>query len=323
MSANVIIFDAQYTSEHVRNLTRAQNLLDEAVSTLKRASAHEGWKCVEVRYISDSMDKMTDKLNKLSQGVTSTVQVLTKGAERFSQLEANALNQANYLSSNLNNRHGFNITRRGTTNTSNAPIMQVPTNTGFNPVQLIKNFTKTAIKLECAWLGGLIGGVGKGVKGIFSGIVDDVKEGIIDKCVNIYQSSYNLRATLAEPPYDDTAREFLNIGVNAISLIATVKGLGDEAELLKNVSSLSDNTQFLTVLQDKVINFANDVMDNNKMIEAEYNGDDLVKILGEAFVPFGLDETLKQGLGGIAGGASEGAKAGYDLADNIFNFLGW
>ena len=43
MSANVIVFDAQYMSEQVRLLERAERLMEEAEGILKKASNHTGW----------------------------------------------------------------------------------------------------------------------------------------------------------------------------------------------------------------------------------------------------------------------------------------
>ena len=46
------------------------------------------------------------------------------------------------------------------------------------------------------------------------------------------------------------------------------------------------------------------------------------KMITDSLVPFGLDETLMQGVKGALGGAKDGATVGYNLATMLCNFLG-
>ena len=104
--ANLIAFDSQYTSDQVRNLRRAQHVLEEAIRTLKNASAHEGWKCPENKNIHDSITNITSKLTRLDGGMTGTAEALNNGLARFEELETRAENQASNISSSLQNQYG-------------------------------------------------------------------------------------------------------------------------------------------------------------------------------------------------------------------------
>ena len=107
MSANMIVFDAQYTSSQVKNLENARSALEEAISTLKKASAHEGWRCPEVRQISSSLDTINKKLGNLNQGMDATARALNNGMQRFQELESRSETQVQGLSNNLKSSNGF------------------------------------------------------------------------------------------------------------------------------------------------------------------------------------------------------------------------
>ena len=338
MPSNVIVFDSQYTSDQVKNIERAQQVLEEAIKTLKNASAHTGWKCPEREQINTSMGNITKKLGNLNQGIEQTAQALTKATQRFHDLETRADDQTNSLSGNLKQQNGFPAPTRGKNGTTNLPVTQVPANNNtFDIGKTLKGFARNAIKTACTGLGGLIGAVKNGVEGITSGFIADVKEGIIDKCVNIFQSSYNLRETLAEPPYDDTAREVINIVVNAVGLLGTVTGLQGEVEVFKDLGSLSNVSnkdkllKLVTSKQEELSGKFSEILTDSDAAEEEIyfsasegEGADevLTKLITETVVPFGLDETLIQGVQGIGEGAKTGGEVGNTLGDMICNFLG-
>ena len=126
MSANLIAFDSQYTSDQIKNLRRTQQVLEEAIRTLKNASAHEGWKCPEIKNINDNMSNITSKLTRLSNGITGTAEALGKGLERFTELETRAENQTNNLSNSIQNQCGFTASDRNTNTEINLPATLIP-----------------------------------------------------------------------------------------------------------------------------------------------------------------------------------------------------
>ena len=126
MSANLIIFDPQYISEQVKNLDKVHDLIEQAVSDLKRASLHEGWKCRECNTINNNLDSVKSKLGKLNQGVSGTSQALNKGMNRFQELEARAETQTNNLSSDLKEKYGFSASNYGQGGKTDLPVGYVP-----------------------------------------------------------------------------------------------------------------------------------------------------------------------------------------------------
>ena len=338
MPSNLIIFDSQYTSDQVKNIERAQRVLEDAIKTLKNASAYTGWKCPEREQINASVGTITKKLGSLNQGIEQTVQALNKGTQRFQELEARADKQTNSISGRFKQQNSFPASTRGQNGTVNLPVTQVPSNpNSFNIGKTLKGFARNAIKTACTGLGGLVGAVKNGVEGITRGLIADIKEGIIDKCVNIFQSSYNLRETLAEPPYNDTTREVINIVVNSVGLLGTVTGLQGEVEFFKDIGSLSNISnkdkllKIVTSKQEELTDkFTEIVTDDNTAAEEVYipagegtEADELLlKMVTETVVPFGLDETLIQGVQGIGEGVKTGGEFGNNFGDVICNFLG-
>lgn len=331
MSANLIVFDAQYTSEQVKSIERVQRIVQEAISTLKNASAHTGWKCPETTSINNSMGTITQRLGNLNQGMEATIQALKKGTQRFQELETRAENQTTHLSNNLNKQNGFSASVRGKNETTNLPVTQVPNNQdSFEVGNILKGFARKAIQGTCNIIGGIVGAVKNGVEGITRGLITDIKEGVVDKVVNIFESSYKLRETLAEPPYDDTTHEIVNIVANSIGLFGTVTGLQAEVSLFRNLGSFPNETKFLNIVNSKSSDILEHVSDEQKIIEDIYlpssYGEDtnqaVLKMFSDSLVPFGLDETLIQGVQGIAEGAKAGGETGNIFANVICNFLG-
>lgn len=104
MSAKLIVFDSQYTLQQVKNIERSRALVQEAISILKRASAHTGWKCPEAKDITDNMDKMRSYLDKVNNVMSETAEVMNRAAKRFAELESRAEIQEGGLSSTLKDK---------------------------------------------------------------------------------------------------------------------------------------------------------------------------------------------------------------------------
>ena len=127
MSANEIVFDAQYTSEQINNLKKAEELAGEAMNFLKKAHFHGSWRCPEHSNIDARLDNISSSLVKLDQGMSATSEALTKGMQRFSDLESRAETQTNSMSDNLKNKYGYEAANYGGGN-STLPVTQVPEN---------------------------------------------------------------------------------------------------------------------------------------------------------------------------------------------------
>ena len=107
MPSNVIIFDAEYIAELTSNMNKACSLMGEAVSSLKRASLHEGWQCKECVTISDNLLDLNSRLGRLDEGVNETTRILGGSISRFAELEAKYKTQAESLSEELRGNYGF------------------------------------------------------------------------------------------------------------------------------------------------------------------------------------------------------------------------
>lgn len=141
MSASIIIFDAQYISEQVKLLERAERLMQEAKSLLKNTSNHEGWKCHEREIINDKIGDITKQLGKIDQGITTTAEVLSKGRDNFLQLEDRAGTQAEGMAENIKNNYGFQGKTYGQNRKTNLHVTQIPPNRdeGFDILAGIKS----------------------------------------------------------------------------------------------------------------------------------------------------------------------------------------
>ncbi|MBQ6775151.1 MAG: hypothetical protein IJP53_01710 [Synergistaceae bacterium] len=113
MPSNVIIFDSDYIAELTASMNMACDLVGEAVSSLKTASLHEGWKCKECTRISENLDDLNLRLGRLDKGVNETVSVLGGSVARFAELEAKYESQANSLSEELRANYGYSASVHG------------------------------------------------------------------------------------------------------------------------------------------------------------------------------------------------------------------
>ena len=110
MPSNIIIFEADYVTELVSSMNSACELMSEAVQSLKQASLHEGWKCKECANITENLDDLNLRLGRLDEGVNETSRVLGGSVSRFTSLEASYRNQAEGLSEDLTQKHGYSGT---------------------------------------------------------------------------------------------------------------------------------------------------------------------------------------------------------------------
>ena len=115
MPSNLLIFDAEYVSELTSRMNTACELMADAVNSLKSASNHDNWKCKERTQILDSFDNLNVKLGRLDAGVNETTRILGGSVARFASLESQYESQANGLSDELTNNHGYS----GTVHTDN------------------------------------------------------------------------------------------------------------------------------------------------------------------------------------------------------------
>ena len=147
MSANVIVFDAQYMSEQVRLLERAERLMEEAEGILKKASNHTGWKCRERENINDKINDITKQLGKIGQGMTTTAEVLSRGRDNFSELEGRAETQAQGMADNIKNNYGFNGSTYGKNEKSKLPVTPVPEDPDMlTPIKTLLTFRDKVLK---------------------------------------------------------------------------------------------------------------------------------------------------------------------------------
>ena len=127
MSANLIIFEGQYMAEQMRNIDKAKNLTEEAIEFIKKATQHRNWRCNESAEIDNSLNIISNRLNRLDLGIIRTGNALGKGLVSFTELEQRSEDQAKTLSSNLQNNYGFNASNRNTNSMSLLPVILIPT----------------------------------------------------------------------------------------------------------------------------------------------------------------------------------------------------
>ena len=72
MSANVIIFEGQYIADLIRNMDKAKQLTEEAMGIIKKANQHRNWKCKETTEINNSLDTISNRVQRLNIGMMRT-----------------------------------------------------------------------------------------------------------------------------------------------------------------------------------------------------------------------------------------------------------
>lgn len=327
MSANLIIFDPAYIDELVRNINKANTLIDEAKSSLKKASSHNGWRCPEVRDITENINNISSKLSNLDRGLSATAHALSRGQRQFQTLETRSDRQAQKLSENLRDKYGFSASNRETGEKINLPVTEVPKQEDNFFVKIIKSTAKNTILGLGTVMGLAVGAISNCINKAAEGLLTDVKDAIITPMVNIFQASYSLRETLAEPPYDDTAQAVLKIAANSAALLANAVTFGGAAGLSSvtgKVAAVGDKIGDISTIADSA-NISIESAQNLVARDPEAfkaNLDEVVGLVTDAATPFGLDQTILQGVQGAVSGAKDGAEAGYDIANVLCSLLG-
>ena len=354
MSANFIIFDPTYIEGLIRNINKANTLIDEAKSILKQASSHEKWRCPEVKDINEIIRNMSSKLNNFDRGLSATSNALSKGKQNFQSLETRGDRQATQLAQNLREKYGFIASVRGTGQKVNLPTTGIPKTEDNLVVKVIKGTAKKAIQGLGSVFGLAIGALSNCLYKTTEGFLEDVKEAFITPMVNIFQASYDI----VRPPYN-VAQNLIKIATNSASLIAnavTLGGaaklagaapdrllsitLGDKVDDIANLS-ISKADKILIEEAEKAINTGGKIGDFVTIADSakfSINGaqnvvsqdpealkstvDNIVGLVTEVAAPFGLDKTILKGVEGAFNGAKDGATVGYNIATMLCNVLG-
>ncbi|MBR1485671.1 MAG: hypothetical protein IJ597_00255 [Synergistaceae bacterium] len=330
MPANIIVFDAEYTSEVVRNIEKANSLIDDAVKTLRHANSHRAWRCPEVKQISDNIENISSRLKRLDRGLSATTSALTKGRDNFKMLETRSQRQADKLSENLRENYGFSAQVRGKEEKTNLPVTEVPKSEDNFIVKAIKGTARNIIQGLGTAFGTVIGLLGNGINKAGEGFLTDLKDAFIDPIVNIFKSSYELGEAFKKQSLGEIGTSLGNIAINSVKLIGSTLGLGgDLAEKgikLGKLNNFSETTELIGTVYGEGGNafdagnaIGEVIKDPGKTNEAQ---NQFMGMITDYLVPFGLDQTLIQGVKGVAEGAKDGATVGYNLANMLCNFLG-
>lgn len=328
MSANIIIFEGQYIADQVRNLDKAKQLTEEAMEIIKKANQHRNWKCKETMEISNNLSTISNRVQRLNLGIMRTANVLGRGLRSFTELEQRSDERSARLSENLREQHGFSAQVRGKDEQTKLPVTEIPQRNDSFVEQAIKGFARNTIQIAGAAIGGIIGAVKNGLEGITKGFMDDVKEGVVDKVDNIIISSRSIAA------HENIGESVANIAINSLGLIATVGGFGQDFQALKNIKNLPQGARLLSFTTGRATKVTEHILEVASDSDAQINelyypsssGEDadklLLKMVTDTLVPFGLDETLIQGVKGVGEGAKTGGDTGYSIASGICDFLG-
>jgi uncharacterized protein YukE len=100
-SAALIRFDSAYIREEAKTSEDARILIDEALSLIRKASAHDRWRCKERFQIDDDLYKVEQQLEKMTDDLSDISSALGKSADRFEELETRAARQEDELNADL------------------------------------------------------------------------------------------------------------------------------------------------------------------------------------------------------------------------------
>lgn len=325
MSASIIVFDAQYTDEIVTNIEKANTLIDEAVSTLKHASSHRGWRCPEVREINNSFETISSKLKRLDRGLSATAHALAKGQERFNMLEARSERQTDKLSENLREQYGFSASVHGKDETTNLPVTEVPKVEDNFIVKAIKGTAKNIIQGLGTVLGTAIGAISNCINKAGEGFLQDVKDALVTPMINIFQASYDCTEAIKKQSWDKMGQSILKIASNSASLLANALTLGHAGnvggvtdKMAKTMDKVGDIVTYADSANLSIMSAQNLTSQNIEGFEANLN--DVVGLVTDVATP--LDQTILQGVKGAFDGAKDGATVGRNIATMLCNFLG-
>ena len=326
MSANIIIFDSQYTDDQIKQINNAGKCLEEAIQILHQSKSHRGWQCKEVKNINDSLESINSSLKKINRGVTAASQALNRGREQFNILETRSQRASQKLLDNLREKYGFNASVRGKDEKTKLPVTEIPRKEDPFIVKAIKGTAKNIIQGLGTFIGASAGALGNGINKAAEGFITDVNDGVISPMVNIFKASYSL----GKPPYDDTGKSLMDIATNSIKLIGLTVGVGgDLAEkglILGNLNKFDDMTKFI----GKIYGEGGNAFDAGALIgevikdpgQSEEAMNQFIGMIGDSLIPFGLDQTVIQGLNGITSGAQAGADFGSKISNVICSLIG-
>ena len=329
MSANVIIFEGQYMADLIRNMNKAQQLTEEAVSIIKKANQHRNWKCMETAEINSKLDIISDRVQRLKTGITDTTLALGNGLRAFRELEQRSENQANTLSGNMRERYGFSASVRGKDGRTNLPVTEVPKVEDNFIVKAIKGTARNVIQGLGTVFGAAIGAISNGINKAGEGFIKDVQDALITPMVNIFQGGYLIGESIKHGRIDEFGEALGKIAINSAGLIGSVVGLGGqfaEKGIKGSLNNWDDITQYIGDLHGEGTNAFNlgnsvgDVMQNPAKAKDAVN--ELMGMVSDSLVPFNLDKTLAHGIYGVLTGTQSGADIGYKITNTICNFLG-
>ena len=126
MSENLIIFDEQYVAEQIKRISQAQKLVEEALNIIRKANQHKTWQCEERYKIDESMNILSNRLNRVNMGIIRTANALGRGFKSFLELESRSTAQVQALSDNLRERYGFTASNYKQDENINLPVTQIP-----------------------------------------------------------------------------------------------------------------------------------------------------------------------------------------------------
>ena len=323
MSANILVFDAQYIQEQVRTLRRSEQIIAEAVNMLKQASLHRGWKCPECNTINSRLDEISKYLGRLDRGITSTANALARSSERFAELESRSESQTQSLSNNLREKHGFTAFVRGRRDTANLPVTRIPEH-----LNTVATFFKEAIRVNAMAVGSAIGAIAGGIIGTMGGLavglVNDIAEELISVAKSAQSIFMNQLAILTTPlqphagEYISILKEKINVtsnGFDAVEFINQVKG---NKELLENADfqaagkvagGLSNGVTAVEAVTN-LNQLVNAVKNKADTAETREIAGDLTDSIASLTPIMGLDKTVLKGTGGALNGIMTGTDIG-------------
>lgn len=329
MSANVIIFEGQYMADQVRNLDNAKQLTEEAIGIIKKANQHRNWKCKETAEINNSLNNISNKLQHIDTGIMRTANALGRGLRSFTELEQRSEGQADKLSTNMREQYGFSAQVRGSgkDETINLPITEIPKVEDNFIVKAIKGTTKNIIQGLGTVLGTAIGAIGNCIHKAGEGFTTDIKDALLIPMFNIFKSSYECTEAIKKQSWDKMGQSILKIASNSASLLANALTFGHAG----NIGSVTDKMAKAMDTVSDVVTVADSanlsIMSAQNLTSQNINGfeenlNDVVGLVTDVATPFGLDQTILQGVKGAFDGAKDGATVGNNIATMLCNFLG-
>jgi hypothetical protein len=107
MATDKIRFDSDYIREYAKTVAAAQNVVKEALVSLKKANRHDGWLCEERERINLDIEEISKKLTKTSETLGNLSSGMGECAVKFETLETRASGQEGQISAELLKNWGF------------------------------------------------------------------------------------------------------------------------------------------------------------------------------------------------------------------------